>query len=125
LISRRYFEIYQLVGNISIDGFKRERYIVRIKDISDELIRAYRALNEEEVKIETQYTLAGGRMDKSLNKTVNYSIHEQHQAKESYSTEKEYQNHQQENEMTDSYMASIELISSLLLDIETLEQRKK
>lgn len=86
LISRRYFEIYQLVGNISIDGFKRERYVVKIKDMSNELVLAYKALNEEELKIETVYTR--DRMEKSLNKTVEYSIHEKH--RESYSTEKEY-----------------------------------
>lgn len=74
------------MGNISIDGFKRERYVVKIKDMSNELVLAYRALNEEEFKIETVYSR--DRMDKSLNKTVGYSIHEEH--KESYSTEKEY-----------------------------------
>lgn len=41
-----------MVGNISIDGFKRERYVVKVKDISDELIRAYQSLNEEEAKVE-------------------------------------------------------------------------
>lgn len=35
LISRKYFEIYQMVGTISIDGFKRDRYVVKVKDISD------------------------------------------------------------------------------------------
>jgi len=91
------------VGNISIDGFKRERYVVKIKDMSNELVNAYRALNEEELKIETVYTR--DRMDKSLHKTVGYSIHETN--KESYSTEKEFSHHQHENEMTDSYMDSI------------------
>lgn len=55
MITRKYFEVYQLVGNISIDGFKRERYVVRIKNISDELVRSYRALREEELKIEHTY----------------------------------------------------------------------
>jgi hypothetical protein len=74
------------VGNISIDGFKRERYVVNIKDMSKKLVIAYKALNEEELKIETAYTR--DRMEKSLNKTVSYSIHEEH--RESYSTEKEF-----------------------------------
>jgi hypothetical protein len=85
LISRKYFEIYQMVGNISIDGFKRERYVVKVKDISDELVRAYRGLNEEEQKIETSYTV--NRMEASAVKTSQYSINEH---KNSYSTEKEY-----------------------------------
>lgn len=85
LISRKYFEIYQMVGNISIDGFKRERYVVKVKDISDELVRAYRGLNEEEQKIETSYT--ANRMEASAVKTSQYSINEH---KNSYSTEKEY-----------------------------------
>ena len=54
--------------------------------MSNKLVVAYKALNEEELKIETAYTRY--RMDKSLNKTVSYSIHEEH--RESYSTEKEF-----------------------------------
>ena len=63
--------------------------MVKIKDMSNDLVNNYRALNEEELKIETVYTRE--RMDKSLNKTVGYSIHETN--KESYSTEKEYVHH--------------------------------
>lgn len=47
-----------MVGNISIDGFKRERYVVKVKDITDELSKAYVMLNEEEAKIENSYTKA-------------------------------------------------------------------
>lgn len=54
--------------------------------MSNELVLAYKALNEEELKIETVYTR--DRMEKSLNKTVGYSIHEEN--RESYSTEKEF-----------------------------------
>ncbi len=89
--------------------------------MSNELVLAYKALNEEELKIETVYTR--DRMEKSLNKTVEYSIHEKH--RESYSTEKEYQHHQHENEMSDSYMDSIQIITDLLLQIENLEENKK
>ena len=63
--------------------------MVKIKDMSNDLVNNYRALNEEELKIETVYTRE--RIDKSLNKTVGYSIHETN--KESYSTEKEYVHH--------------------------------
>ena len=63
--------------------------MVKIKDMSNDLVNNYRALNEEELKIETVYTRE--RMEKSLNKTVGYSIHETN--KESYSTEKEYVHH--------------------------------
>lgn len=48
-----------MVGNISIDGFKRERYVVKVQDIADELIRAYISLNEEEAKIEQSYNFDG------------------------------------------------------------------
>lgn len=73
-----------MVGNISIDGFKRERYIVKVKDISDELIRAYQALNEEEQKVEAAYTAT------KLNAPLSghYSI--QSDNMRSYSTEREY-----------------------------------
>lgn len=84
LISRKYFEIYQMVGNISIDGFKRERYIVKVKDISDELVRAYQALNEEELKVEAAYTAT--KLNAPL--TGHYSI--QSDNMRSYSTEREY-----------------------------------
>jgi hypothetical protein len=67
LISRKYFEIYQMVGNISIDGFKRERYVVKVKDISDELIRAYHALNEEEAKVEQAYAASKFGARESMN----------------------------------------------------------
>ena len=60
--------------------------MVKIKDMSNDLVNNYRALNEEELKIETVYTR--DRMEKSLNKTVGYSIHEEN--RESYSTEKEF-----------------------------------
>ncbi|TNV86558.1 hypothetical protein FGO68_gene998 [Halteria grandinella] len=108
-----------MVGNISIDGFKRERYVVKVKDISDELVRAYHALNEEEAKIETQY--AQQLMDNSLQRTQQYSLIEEN--KQSYSTEKEAK--QYEAEEQESYMESIRYITSLLLKIETLEESKK
>ena len=41
-LSRKYFEIYQMVGNISIDGFKRERYVVKVRDITEDLTQAYK-----------------------------------------------------------------------------------
>ena len=63
-----------MVGNISIDGFKRERYVVKVKDISDELIRAYHDLNEEEAKIEGAFLTT--RMDVTPQKNTQYSIHE-------------------------------------------------
>ena len=83
------FEIYQVVGNISIDGFKRERYVVKIRDNTDELGRAYRALRDEEAKIESSYVK--DRMEASAHKTLGYSINESH--RESYSTEREYKHH--------------------------------
>ena len=49
------------MGNISIDGFKRERYVVKVRDITDELDKAYIALNEEEKKVESGH--AEKRMD--------------------------------------------------------------
>jgi hypothetical protein len=76
-----------MVGNISIDGFKRERYIVKVKDISDELIRAYQALNEEEAKVEAAY--AANQLNGSAGKvSAHYSI--QSDKMRSYSTEREY-----------------------------------
>jgi hypothetical protein len=36
-IKQKYFEIYMMMGNISIDGFKRERYILKVKDFIDEI----------------------------------------------------------------------------------------
>lgn len=120
LISRKYFETYQLVGNISIDGFKRERYVVKIKDNTDELARAYRALREEEGKIEQTYVR--DRMDASLHKTQGYSLGESH--RDSYSTDHEVKHHQ-EVEMTEAYMQSIQLITDLLLKIENLEENNK
>jgi phage host-nuclease inhibitor protein Gam len=85
LISRKYFEIYQMVGNISIDGFKRERYVVKVKDISDELVRTYQALDDEEAKIESQY--AAQQQENSIARTQQYSLIEEN--KHSYSTEQE------------------------------------
>ena len=122
---RKYFEIYQLVGNISIDGFKRERYVVKIRDNTEELRRAYIALRDEEAKIETAYVR--DRMDDSLHKTQGYSLGESH--RESYSTEREYKHHKQEHVVTaddnHQYMESVEVITGLLLRIETLEENNK
>lgn len=121
LISRKYFEIYQMVGNISIDGFKRERYVVKIKDISDELVRAYHALNEEEFKIEQQY--AQQQEEHSMRRSQQYSLIEEN--KHSYSTEKEVLQYARDHEQSDTYLESIKYITSLLLKIETLEESKK
>jgi len=37
IVRKRNLDLYQMVGNISIDGFKRERYVNKIKDLSDEI----------------------------------------------------------------------------------------
>lgn len=108
------------MGNISIDGFKRERYVVKIRDNTDELARAYRAIREEEGKIETTYVR--DRMEASVHKTQGYSLNESH--RESYSTEREFKHHQ-EVETTEAYIMSIQLITDLLLKIETLEENNK
>ena len=75
---------------------------MKIRDNTDELNRAYKALREEEAKIEQTYVR--DRMDASLHKTQGYSINESH--KDSYSTDKEVKHHQ-EVEMTEAYMESI------------------
>jgi hypothetical protein len=62
---------------------------VKIKDNTDELTRAYRALREEEAKIEQTYVR--DRMEASLHKTQEYSIKESH--RDSYSTDKEVKHH--------------------------------
>ena len=36
-VKKKYFEHYVMIGNISIDGFKRERYIQKVKDFEDEI----------------------------------------------------------------------------------------
>lgn len=40
IIRKKYFDLYLMVGNISIDGFKRERYILKVKDFTDEIAKA-------------------------------------------------------------------------------------
>lgn len=52
LIKKKYFDLYLMVGNISIDGFKRERYVLKVKDFQDDIAKAQRMLNEEEMNIE-------------------------------------------------------------------------
>ena len=52
LIRRKYFELYLMVGNISIDGFKRERYVLKVKDFHGDIVRAQRQLHEEELKMD-------------------------------------------------------------------------
>lgn len=38
-IKKKYFEVYLMIGKISIDGFKRERYILKVKDFKDEIAK--------------------------------------------------------------------------------------
>ena len=75
---------------------------MKIRDNTDELTRAYRALQEDEGKIE--HTSVRDRMEASLPKTQGYSLNESH--RDSYSTDKEVKHHQ-EVEMTEAYMESI------------------
>jgi hypothetical protein len=107
-----------MVGNISIDGFKRERYVVKVRDITEELTQAYRRINEEESKIENTFAERMGELAEAREKQQ-YSVSEN---KGSYSTEKECKQFDHEPE---SYMESLKLITSLLLKIETLEASKK
>jgi len=99
-ISRKYFEIYQMVGNISIDGFKRERYVVKVRDITEELTQAYRRINEEESKIENTFVERMGELAEARERQQ-YSVSEN---KGSYSTEKECNQFDHEPE---SYMESL------------------
>jgi predicted S18 family serine protease len=106
LISRKYFEIYQMVGNISIDGFKRERYVVKVKDISDELALAYAQLNEAEAKIESAFN------QKKDTPAKEYSV-----GGESYSTERNFG-------PAENYNDYVQAITHLLLMIEQKEVTK-
>ena len=51
-LKRRYFELYRLMGNISIDGFKRERYMLKVKDFAEEVAEAQAQLLEAELALE-------------------------------------------------------------------------
>lgn len=52
LVCKRYFDLYLMMGTISIDGFKRERYILKVKDLTDEISTTLILLNQEEARLE-------------------------------------------------------------------------
>jgi len=51
-MKRQHFDLYLMIGNISIDGFKRERYVLKIKNFSDEIAHAQALLHAEEMTVE-------------------------------------------------------------------------
>jgi len=48
IIAKRFFDIFVKLSAISIDGFKRERYVIKIQHLTDEIIKAQQDLLREE-----------------------------------------------------------------------------
>lgn len=51
-ISTRFFDIFNKLSSISIDGFQREKFVIKIKHLSDSAIKAQDELLEEEKIVE-------------------------------------------------------------------------
>ena len=52
ILSRRIFDIFTKLGAISIDGFNRESYIIKIDHLKNEVVKARNELLEKESEIE-------------------------------------------------------------------------
>ena len=46
--NKEFLEIYVKIGQISIDGWKRERYMLKIQEMESEIADTYKQLQEEE-----------------------------------------------------------------------------
>lgn len=53
MICKRYNDIFSKLSSISIDGFKRERYVQKIQFITNDIMKAQQDLLEEEKFIES------------------------------------------------------------------------
>lgn len=104
IIRKKYFDLYLMVGNISIDGFKRERYILKVKDFTDEISKAQNKLNDEEVSVESFKTLRKMASHRENMRQLNGNVKAKTQI---------------------TFVDNLENITQLLLKIETLEESKK
>lgn len=53
MICRRFYDIFTKLSAISIDGFKRERYVIKIQHLTDEIVKAQNDLNAKEKQVES------------------------------------------------------------------------
>eukprot|EP00347_Sterkiella_histriomuscorum_P009313 403341682 len=134
LIRKKYFDLYLMVGNISIDGFKRERYILKVKDFQDDIARAQNMLNEEEMNVEIAAQQNGGLVYESLQidgfkdeqELINSSSKKNKKDGLHNSTKEKENNYQLlKAKTTISYAENLQNITELLLKIETLEESRK
>lgn len=52
-ICKRFYDVSTKLSAISIDGFKRERYVIKIQHMSDEILKAQEELELQEEEVES------------------------------------------------------------------------
>ena len=52
-MAKRFNDIFQKLSSISIDGFKRERYVIKIQHMTNEVVKAQEELLQEEKEVES------------------------------------------------------------------------